>query len=721
MHDTVQQHQPDGVPPLELTGERTLPDVPAENYWFRRHLAVYEWVAERCAGLDVVDMACGEGYGTDVLARRARQVTGVDANPEAHDHASAKYTRPGVRFARDLIETYIQPCDAVVFLQTIEHVKEPEKVLAHFKAMAPVGYVSTPNVLTLAPEGAEKSDNPWHLREYRAQEFRALCESVYEQVDLYGVFHARKLKAHELALRAGWDRMHAALGITKPFYDRFTPAISARDFVLRRGRSRPGAGLRRGAALSSARPGALALVLHSHMPYVEGFGTWPFGEEWLWEAVACVYLPLLDLLDGAPVTVGADAGAVRPARGHARRAGRPLPDVPARDPRADPRRRLRRPRQRRRARAGRRGAPRRRRLHLRRGGLRAPRPGPARRLRGSSSRVELWTSTATHALLPMLATDAGLRLQLATGRASHVRRFGDWGGGFWLPECAYAPGLERDLADHGVRAFCVDQTKVEGFDHLRPVATEAGPVAVPIDWATVELVWNDRDGYPVHDTYRDYHRRTVHDLRPWDNAGRPYDREAALALARDHARDFVERAVERVAGRRAALLRAGHRAARPLVVRGAGLAGGRAGGGAPPGPRSGTVARASSAPRPSRSSWRPRPGAPARTCRPGIRRAVGQIAIAAAATSCAPSRPPPATRAARRAGAGGARAAGRPGERLGLHGHPRAGRRLPARAARGPRSGLDAALGALTDSAAVPQASVRNLAPDLDLAALTSP
>ena len=50
MQDTVQRAQPEGVPPLELTGERTLPDVPAENYWFRRHLAVYEWVAERCAG-----------------------------------------------------------------------------------------------------------------------------------------------------------------------------------------------------------------------------------------------------------------------------------------------------------------------------------------------------------------------------------------------------------------------------------------------------------------------------------------------------------------------------------------------------------------------------------------------------------------------------------------------------------------------------------------------
>ena len=40
-----------------------------------------------------------------------------------------------------------------------------------------------------------------------------------------------------------------------------------------------------------------AIVLHTHMPYVEGFGTWPFGEEWLWEAIATCYLPLLDMLD----------------------------------------------------------------------------------------------------------------------------------------------------------------------------------------------------------------------------------------------------------------------------------------------------------------------------------------------------------------------------------------------------------------------------------------
>jgi SAM-dependent methyltransferase len=232
--ETVQRDQPVGVPPLELTGERTLPDVPAENYWFRRHLVVYEWIAERCAGLKVVDMACGEGYGTEVLARRAREVTGVDANPEAFEHARLKYTRPGVRFVRNMIELYSEPCDVVVFLQTIEHVPDPAGVLRHFKEMAGTVYVSTPNLLTLAPAGADKSGNPWHLREYRVAEFRALCEGVFERVDLYGLFHARKLRVHELALRAGWDRVHPALGITKAFYDRFTPAIGARDFALRR-------------------------------------------------------------------------------------------------------------------------------------------------------------------------------------------------------------------------------------------------------------------------------------------------------------------------------------------------------------------------------------------------------------------------------------------------------------------------------------------------------
>ena len=296
--------------------------------------------------------------------------------------------------------------------------------------------------------------------------------------------------------------------------------------------------------------GALALVLHSHMPYVEGFGTWPFGEEWLWEAVATVYLPLLELLDGRPVTLGLtpvlcdqletlggeagdrylaflrdvrtlvhaedarglDAGGEHELAAEVRRAAGDYGSADS-------------------------GFEQRRRDLL----------GPLGGLAG----VELWTSAATHPVLPLMATREGLDLQVATGIASHRRRFGGFGGGFWLPECAYTPGLEADLARHGVHAFCVDQSDAHGMgalEHLEPVATGAGPVAVPIDWQTVELVWHDTRGYPVHGGYRDYHARTVHDLKPWNNAGEPYRREAALALAREHARDFVTRAIARLDG-----------------------------------------------------------------------------------------------------------------------------------------------------------------------------
>ena len=289
----------------------------------------------------------------------------------------------------------------------------------------------------------------------------------------------------------------------------------------------------------SGPAGTLALVLHSHMPYVEGFDTWPFGEEWLWEATASVYLPLLERLERAsvPLTVGvtpvladqletmrdgdaATASCASCAR-FARRYTTSTSVVCT--TRAS------------RTWAGRCAAP--------RATTSGPPPRSRRRDRdlisafGALESVELWTSAATHALLPLVATEPGLALQLGTGTRSHERRFGHFNGGFWLPECAYVPGLERDLADHGVRAFCVDQPGAA----LRPVATEAGPVAVPIDWETISLVWNETSGYPAHPLYRDYHHRTTHDLRPWSNSGEPYDPEAARAQAHAHARDFVER------------------------------------------------------------------------------------------------------------------------------------------------------------------------------------
>jgi 1,4-alpha-glucan branching enzyme len=290
--------------------------------------------------------------------------------------------------------------------------------------------------------------------------------------------------------------------------------------------------------------GALAIVLHTHMPYVEGFGTWPFGEEWLWEAIAGCYLPLVDLLDeGAPLTLSLtpvlcdqleahgvaqrfatfvsevrhwtheeDAAGLR-AAGHARLADEL--DRSWRDY-ADALDSLQR-----------------------RGGD----------LLGALARHAQWTSSATHAVLPLLASDVGVGMQVSAGVGAHRRRVGeDWRGGFWLPECAYAPWLERTLEDAGVRAVCVELTNRFGLgavEHLRPIASDSGVVLVPIDRATISLVWSDR-GYPAAGAYRDYHHHTVHHHNPWNNDGDAYDHDAALALADAHAADFVARIIARL-------------------------------------------------------------------------------------------------------------------------------------------------------------------------------
>ena len=248
-------------------------------------------------------MACGEGYGTAELARRAARVTGVDANPEAFEHARLKYTRPGVRFERDLVESWSGECDAVVFLQTIEHVENPKEVLEHFRSIAPAAYVSTPNVLTLAPEGAEKSGQPLAREGVpRGRVPRAVRVGLRLRRALRALPRAQAVAARE------GDRGRVGFAASRGSGSRSASTTGSRRRSAMRtsrcatGAARPGARLRRGAPMSRDR-GALALVLHTHMPYVEGFGTWPFGEEWLWEAVASVYLPLLDVLEGAPVTV----------------------------------------------------------------------------------------------------------------------------------------------------------------------------------------------------------------------------------------------------------------------------------------------------------------------------------------------------------------------------------------------------------------------------------
>ncbi|HEU5142761.1 MAG TPA: 1,4-alpha-glucan branching protein domain-containing protein [Solirubrobacterales bacterium] len=278
--------------------------------------------------------------------------------------------------------------------------------------------------------------------------------------------------------------------------------------------------------------GDLAIVLHSHMPYVEGFGTYPFGEEWLFDATIRSYLPLLEVARGLTLTITPvladqleDAGAARRLRDflvewRVGAAEADLPQVPpeCRDACEAELARYRHA------------------LAL----LDAAAGNPLRPFQAAAEegRVALATSAATHAVLPLLASRAGLRLQVDAGIRSHRRRFG-WDGGFWLPECAYAPGLEWRLAEHGVGWFCVDQSAhVEPLDALAPVATAAGPVALPIDWEAISWLWS-LDGYPSDPAHAQFAGKSLRGIRIWKVGGGAYDPAAAQAAARRQAGEFL--------------------------------------------------------------------------------------------------------------------------------------------------------------------------------------
>jgi 1,4-alpha-glucan branching enzyme len=296
--------------------------------------------------------------------------------------------------------------------------------------------------------------------------------------------------------------------------------------------------------------GRLALVLHTHMPYVEGFGTWPFGEEWLFEAAATVYVPLLGLLEeraalGAPAPLTLSVTPVLAdqlgAPGVHARLLSFLRDLRVTTHALD-------------ADGCRAGGEPALGAEVERAGQDYARAADALEAMGDGGLARglmdhaAWTSSATHAVLPLVATDAGVRLQLRAGIEGHrARRGGAWGGGLWLPECAHAPWLHPLLEEAGVHATCVDFTDV--LPGVRtPLATADGPLLVPIDREVIELVWSD-GGYPAGGAYRDSHRKTVHHHHPWANDGAVYDRDRAREQAAVDARDFVHRVAGRAGDR----------------------------------------------------------------------------------------------------------------------------------------------------------------------------
>jgi SAM-dependent methyltransferase len=182
---------------LTLTGERTIPDLDVENYWFRRHEVVYQRLAQRCASLDVLEAGCGEGYGADLIAGVARRVTALDYDEATVAHVRARYPRVQVRHA-NLTELPLADgsVDVVVNFQVIEHLWDQARFVSECaRVLRPSGLlmVSTPNRITFSP-GRDTPINPFHTRELNADELtQLLVDAGFASVSLSGVFHGPRL------------------------------------------------------------------------------------------------------------------------------------------------------------------------------------------------------------------------------------------------------------------------------------------------------------------------------------------------------------------------------------------------------------------------------------------------------------------------------------------------------------------------------------------------
>ncbi len=322
--------------------------------------------------------------------------------------------------------------------------------------------------------------------------------------------------------------------------------------------------------------GSLALILHAHLPFVRHpEHEWFFEEEWLFEAITETYVPLVAMMrrlhaDAVPfritMSVTPTLGAMLRDELLLERYVRHLNELIELSEREIVRTRATNV------------APL---AHFYHDLFRETKKlfvdewqcdliQQLRELRDLGS-LEIIASSATHAVLPLFQKTSGAaHAQIAIGCDEFREIFGADPVGFWLPECAYAPGIDVLLQRQEVRWFVID---AHGLTSAQPAAmrgtyapcfTPAGPAAFARDRETSRQVWDAKSGFPGDPAYRDFYRDLGFDLTPeiigklshgirkftgikyhrvtgGDGAKQLYDPEGAKRVAHEHARHFLER------------------------------------------------------------------------------------------------------------------------------------------------------------------------------------
>lgn len=204
---------------LTETGERTSPEGNSvvEKYLFQRQFAVYRFCEPFVADQSVVlDLACGDGYGTAHLSHYCGRVIGGDVDLKTIDLARQKYLRENLSFVpADGVDLPFDSSvfDVVVSSHTIEHIADDERFVCELRrVLRPSGccIFSTPNRVLRLREN-QRPWNPFHVREYSAETLDSRLKTAFKLVDLYGLHATPVWKDYELrrlrnaAVVARWD------------------------------------------------------------------------------------------------------------------------------------------------------------------------------------------------------------------------------------------------------------------------------------------------------------------------------------------------------------------------------------------------------------------------------------------------------------------------------------------------------------------------------------
>lgn len=170
---------------MEDTGERLIPKLHSKSIAYGEHLARYRCVSELVKGKIVLDIACGTGYGTQMLADTAKKVYGIDVSKEAVDYAAKNYPHKNVHYKQgDARKIALQDnsVDVIVSLETIEHIPEPEVFVNEVKRVLKkdgLFIVSTPN------DDEFTDGNIYHVHEFDFKELDRLMKKYFKNFDYY--------------------------------------------------------------------------------------------------------------------------------------------------------------------------------------------------------------------------------------------------------------------------------------------------------------------------------------------------------------------------------------------------------------------------------------------------------------------------------------------------------------------------------------------------------